>query len=200
MKIAIMGYSGGGKSTLARRLGAQLDVPVLHLDSVHFSADWVERDFAEETADVESFLNTHSDWIIDGNYSLLSEERRLAEADRIIVILAPRVIRLWRVVRRLACYYGTTRPDMAAGCPEKVDFTFLTWVLWDSCTRAKRKHYLEIAKSIREKLRFAVDSIASRRPSPGLPLVIVPAAVPYASECRLLTSHRCLRRALFADH
>lgn len=88
MKIAIMGYSGGGKSTLARRLGAQLDVPVLHLDSVHFSADWVERNLAEETADVESFLNTHSDWIIDGNYSLLSEERRLAEADRIIVILA----------------------------------------------------------------------------------------------------------------
>nr|WP_231913676.1 hypothetical protein [Corynebacterium ulcerans] len=58
----------------------------------------------------------------------------------------PRMIRLWRVVRRLACYYGTTRPDMAAGCPEKIDFTFLTWVLWDSCTRAKRKHYLEIAK------------------------------------------------------
>ncbi|WP_041479122.1 topology modulation protein [Corynebacterium ulcerans] len=146
MKIAIMGYSGGGKSTLARRLGSQLNVPVLHLDSVHFSAGWVERDFAEESAAVESFLNTHSDWIIDGNYSLLSEERRLAEADRIIVILVPRMIRLWRVVRRLACYYGTTRPDMAPGCPEKIDFTFLTWVLWDSCTRTKRKHYLEIAK------------------------------------------------------
>ncbi len=162
-----MGYSGGGKSTLARRLGSQLNVPVLHLDSVHFSAGWVEQDSAEESAAVESFLNTHSDWIIDGNYSLLSEERRLAEADRIIVILVPRMIRLWRVVRRLACYYGTTRPDMAAGCPEKIDFTFLTWVLWDSCTRAKRKHYLEIAKKYPGKLRFDVANKASRRPSQG---------------------------------
>ncbi|ARU45697.1 Topology modulation protein [Corynebacterium silvaticum] len=151
MKIAIMGYSGGGKSTLARRLGAQLNIPVLHLDSVHFSTGWVEQDFAEESADVESFLNTHSDWIIDGNYSLLSGERRLAEADRIIVILVPRMIRLWRIMRRLACYYGTTRPDMAAGCPEKVDFAFLKWVLWDSCTRAKRKYYLEIAKKYPRK-------------------------------------------------
>ncbi|VTQ69655.1 Topology modulation protein [Corynebacterium pseudotuberculosis] len=146
MKIAIMGYSGGGKSTLARRLGSQLNAPVLHLDSIHFSAGWVERNLAEESATVEAFLNTHSDWIIDGNYALLSEERRLAEADRIILILVPRAIRLWRVFLRLARYYGTTRPDMARGCPEKIDCVFLKWVLWDSCTKEKRKHYAEIAE------------------------------------------------------
>ena len=36
MKIAIIGYSGTGKSTLARKLANFYKLPVLHLDSVHF--------------------------------------------------------------------------------------------------------------------------------------------------------------------
>jgi len=36
MKIAVNGYSGSGKSTLARRLGELYQIPVLHLDTVHW--------------------------------------------------------------------------------------------------------------------------------------------------------------------
>ena len=42
MKIAIIGYSGTGKSTLARKLANFYKLPVLHLDSVHFKENWQE--------------------------------------------------------------------------------------------------------------------------------------------------------------
>lgn len=44
MKIAVIGYSGSGKSTLAGVLGERYDIPVLHLDRVHFLPDWQERE------------------------------------------------------------------------------------------------------------------------------------------------------------
>ena len=85
MKIAVIGFSGGGKSTLARRLGDLYGVEVLHLDTVHHLSGWRSRPREESRAMVEAFLNTHdaSGWVIDGNYGKLAYDRRMEEADRI---------------------------------------------------------------------------------------------------------------------
>ena len=81
MKIAILGTSGSGKSTLAKRLGERYDLPVLHMDTVHFLPGWVERPFAEEEAIVRQFLDENAGgWVIDGNYSKTCYARRLEEA------------------------------------------------------------------------------------------------------------------------
>ena len=69
MKIAIVGRSGSGKSTLAKQLGSFYHAPVLHLDAVHFLPGWVERVPGEEEQLVTSFLDTHSSWVMDGNYT-----------------------------------------------------------------------------------------------------------------------------------
>lgn len=82
MKIAILGLSGSGKSTLARQLGSFYHAPVLHLDAVHFLPGWVERVPGEEEQLVTSFLDTHSSWIMDGNYTKTCYARRLEEATR----------------------------------------------------------------------------------------------------------------------
>lgn len=84
MKIAIIGYSGSGKSTLARHLGRQYGLDVLYLDKVYWLPGWRERPKAETQGMVEAFLDTHSAWVIDGNYTSFSFERRMAEADRIL--------------------------------------------------------------------------------------------------------------------
>ena len=84
MKIMVIGYSGSGKSTLARYLGKKYQTPVLHLDHIFWLPGWKERPREEMKKIVTRFLDSHTSWIIDGNYRKTEYERRLAEADRII--------------------------------------------------------------------------------------------------------------------
>ena len=78
--IAVLGHNGSGKSTLAKQLGSFYHAPVLHLDAVHFLPGWVERVPGEEEQLVTSFLDTHSSWVMDGNYTKTCYARRLEEA------------------------------------------------------------------------------------------------------------------------
>ncbi len=151
MKIVIRGYSGSGKSTLARTLGERCGLPVLHLDRVQWTANWTERDDAEKKRIVRDFLDKNDSWIIDGNYSSLYQERRLEEADRILLLLFGRFTCLYRVLRRYHSYKGQTRPDMGEGCTEKVDAAFVRWVLWEGRSRKIRQNYARIAAQYPEK-------------------------------------------------
>ena len=144
MKIAIMGYSGSGKSTLARELGELYHAEVLHFDAVHFLPGWEIRDKAEKQKITEDFLNTHDSWVIDGNYSKLCYERRIEEADEIVLLLFNRFACLRRAYRRYRQYKNTTRPDMAQGCNEKLDFEFSKWILWDGRKKSARERYKKI--------------------------------------------------------
>lgn len=146
MKIAVLGFSGCGKSTLAQKLGEKYQLPVLHLDRVHFAANWVERELEDKLRDVAAFMDSHDSWVMDGNYSNLLQERRLEEADRIIMLELNRFVCLWRVLKRWLTYKGSSRPDMAAGCDEKVDWEFLRWVLHDGRTKKRKAHMNEIAR------------------------------------------------------
>ena len=152
MKIAILGYSGAGKSTLARSLGARYCVPVLHLDRVHWAANWTERDDAEKRRLVLGFMDkNHDGWIIDGNYSDLLRARRLEEADRIVLLLFDRFSCLWRVTKRYFRYRGLSRPDMGEGCAEKLDAAFIRWVLWRGRSRKRRRSFAAIRAQYPEK-------------------------------------------------
>ena len=143
MKIAVMGYSGAGKSTLARALGERYHCPVLHLDQVQFLPGWQERDRGEALARVGAVLSRPS-WVIDGNYRGLALEERLDRADRIVFLALPALTCLRQAVARFLRYRGRVRPDMAAGCMEKLDREFVWWVLWAGRTPASRRQYRSI--------------------------------------------------------
>ena len=151
MKIAIIGYSGSGKSTLARKLADEYQLPVLHFDRVQFRPNWEIRPQASKEIMTKTFLDLHRDWVIEGNYSKLSFERRMAEADVIIMLLFNKLSCLCRVTRRYLKYKNTTRADMADGCKEKLDWEFITWVLWKGRTKESRKRYESICARYPEK-------------------------------------------------
>ena len=141
MKIAVLGFSGGGKSTLARRLGERLNIPVLHLDRVHWLPGWRERRTEESIGIVAQFMEG-SDWVIEGTYSKFLMERRLEEADRIVLVILPRLVCFVRATRRYFTYRGKSRPDMTPGCSEKMDWEFVRWLLWEGRT-AKRQRVFD---------------------------------------------------------
>ena len=152
MKIAIIGYSGAGKSTLARKLGQYYGAEVLHFDAVHFLPGWQVRPEAEKREITAQFLDTHEDWVIEGNYSKLYFERRMQEADRIVVLLFNRFACLLRVWRRYRTYRGQTRPDMGAGCNEKLDADFVKWILLEGRNKKARGRNQAVIRQYREKV------------------------------------------------
>ena len=151
IKIAVIGFSGAGKSTLARKLGERYGAAVLHLDNVRFAPNWVERDSETEQEMVTAFMDTHEAWVIDGNYRSMCLERRLQEADRIVLLLMNRVSCLLRAYRRARKFKGKTRPDMGDGCIEKFDREFVRWILRDGRTKDRQAWYQGIRQTYPEK-------------------------------------------------
>ena len=150
MKIAVIGYSGAGKSTLAQQLAVRHACPLLHLDAVHFAAHWVERPDDEAVQDVLAVLDRPA-WVIDGNYSALALERRMAEADEIVFLDFPRRICLFRCLKRYISNRGKTRHSMAEGCHEKFDREFFLWIMRDGRSPARRKGFERLAAQYPEK-------------------------------------------------
>ena len=153
MKIAVIGYTGSGKSVLAAKLGKILGCPVLHLDKLQFEAGWKERKEAEGNRLCEQFLeeNKERGWVIDGNYEKFCQKRRMKEADLIIFMDYPRWICLWQALIRSHVYKGKTREDMGDGCVEKMDWEFVWWILHKGRSRKKKRQYRSIAERYQEK-------------------------------------------------
>ena len=151
MKIVILGYSGSGKSTLARNLSEKYNIPVLHFDTVQFLPNWEIRVQEEKERMTKDFLDANDAWVIDGNYSKLSYQRRMEEADVIILLLFNKISCLYRVTRRYLKYKDSTRPDMAVGCKEKLDWEFIKWILRDGRTEESRQRYQGVLARYPEK-------------------------------------------------
>lgn len=125
-RVLIIGCGGAGKSTLARKLGARFDLPVVHLDKLWWLPNWQSR--TEEDFDRLLVEELNKDrWIIDGNFCR-TLPMRLEYADFCIFLDYPTELCLKSVYERAREYKGKTRPDITEGCCETVDEEFEEWI------------------------------------------------------------------------
>ncbi|EUB72795.1 hypothetical protein PMI27_004717 [Pseudomonas sp. GM41(2012)] len=124
-RIVILGNAGSGKSTLARALGKRLSLPVVHLDTLFWEPGWVEPDAEQFRARVREAIAPDA-WICEGNYARRTFDLRLSRADLIIWLDTSRLTCFTRVIIRSVM--NRPRPDLAAGCTEKLDRAFLTFL------------------------------------------------------------------------
>ncbi len=138
-RIVILGPSGAGKSTLARRIGARLGLPVVHLDTFNWKPGWVQSDavaFRERVAEAAA----GDAWVMDGNYTGHCLDLRLNRAHAVVWLDLPRGVYFPRAVWRAIKYYGRAREDIGPGCPERIDVPFLKDWVWTYPTRARPEH------------------------------------------------------------
>ncbi len=156
-KILIIGSSGAGKSTFALRLHKLTGIETIHLDKVYWQPNWVETPKDEWEKTIENLVKKDS-WIMDGNYSG-TLEIRIYFCDTVIFLDLPRTTCVRRVIKRSLFYKGSSRPDMAEGCAEKIDLEFLKFLkwIWDYPKRSKPKveELLKQFKDTKKIIRLA---------------------------------------------
>ena len=137
-RIVIIGCGGAGKSTLARKLGDKLGIPVVHLDRLFWRPGWVQAPQEEFDALLQAELEKDK-WIMDGNFSR-TMAWRVEKCDTIIYLDFSRFACLGGILKRELTSYGKVRPDMGEGCPERVDWEFLQWI-WNYNRNKRESNY-----------------------------------------------------------
>lgn len=155
-RVVIVGNSGGGKSTLARRLGEKLGLPVVHLDVLYWKPGWTPGDEAGFVSAMSEAVGPPA-WICDGDFGD-TWSLRMPLADTIVWIDRPRMVCLWRAIRRVVTSRNRGRPDMAEGCEEAFDPAFYRFIwTYDEKVRPRLKAALATHGAQARQVRLRSD-------------------------------------------
>jgi len=73
-RIAIIGTSCSGKTTLARQLSKLLHIPHIELDTLFWKKNWQIADREQFRKNVARVVE-QGNWVIDGNFSIVARSR-----------------------------------------------------------------------------------------------------------------------------
>ena len=149
-RINVIGTSGSGKSTFAKRLATALNYPYVELDRIYWEPNWTAATDTKFFSDLAAQISCE-EWILDGNYSRTTEIK-WEKADMVIWLdfSFPRTLAqaVFRAIRRSA-----SQQELWPGTGNRESFrkSFLSRksiIWWTITTHFKvRKKYLTYMQS-----------------------------------------------------
>ncbi len=143
MKIAVLGYAGSGKTYISNYMSENKSIPVLHLDDIKWDKEWNPIDDSVVLPQVADFM-TKDDWIIDGYYTYLMIDERLEKADKIVLLLLPRLTCFFRALKR-------TKSRRQDGYKNDFNWWFVKFTLFGCRNKERRDFYAEIIEKYKDK-------------------------------------------------
>lgn len=157
MKIQVIGYSSSGKSTFSKRLSKHYQIELLHIDTIFFGPNWVDRDRKTVELEIKAFMKKDS-WIIDGTYRKIAKER-FEQSDQIFIFDFNRFKCLYGAISRRIKYHNQNRDSIADGCKERLNFSFIWWILFSGRKRDSKA----LMKLYKEKYKHKVVVFKKRK-------------------------------------
>jgi adenylate kinase family enzyme len=152
----VMGTSGSGKTTFARRLADRFGLTHVELDALFWLPDWQQPEEADFRARLDAALDIPGGWVVDGNYSRVQPDV-LGRADTAVWLDLPMWICLWRVTSRAVrrtrareLLWGTNREQWS----KFVGRDSLAWWVISTHGRRRRENQERLADPAYAHLRI----------------------------------------------
>jgi adenylate kinase family enzyme len=131
-RIVVYGVTGSGKTTLGRRLAAELGLRHIELDSLYHGPNWTPTPPDEFEAKAQAAIDASPDgWVADGNYRVV-RQLLLTQADTAVWLHLPWRVSYLSMVRRTFTR-AITRKELWNGNKESLRLMFLdkeSLLLW----------------------------------------------------------------------
>lgn len=166
-RIAVVGTTGTGKTTLAQCIAQALDIPHVELDAIHWLPNWTPAPltvFRERTAQALS----GDRWVVDGNYGKV-RDIVWSRADTVVwlnyalPVIMGRLV--WRTLRRVV-----TQEALWSGNRESLQTTLFSRdsiLLWALQTYRRRRREYPVLFAMPEYAHLTVVRLCSPRATAG---------------------------------
>ncbi len=139
-RIAVVGTSGAGKTTLARQLSARLNAPHIELDALYWGPNWTPV-AADQFRTAVDKSTSQPRWVCDGNYSPV-HDLVWRRATTVVWLNLSFPVVFSRALRRTISR-GFNRSELFAGNRESFRQSFFSRdsiLLWILQTHWRRQH------------------------------------------------------------
>ncbi len=129
MRVAVIGISGGGKSTPTRKLAVEHDLPCTEIDNLLWRPGWIRTPEGEFSQAHDAAIAGER-WIIDGLDSLESVAGRLERTTTIILVDLPLWMHFWLTAERQIAWASGELEARPAGAEQMPPTERLFQTIW----------------------------------------------------------------------